>query len=636
MAKDWYFPRNDGGEEQGLNDAGIETFRTESSLAREVIQNSLDAVRAPELPVTIVFAKMSLGSSELPGRERLQRVFELARDYVAQQCKTQEQRNQNRVPFLERAVQLLRGKSIPFLRISDFNTTGLRGDEADGMSAWTRLIRKQGASSVHGAGGGTFGIGQRAPYASSELRTVFYSTRADGINRFIGKSIICSFKDDDGEVYRNIGFWGAATNRSVASVTGNDVPPPFRRSEPGLDLYVAGFNDEGWPDSTLDAVLVNAFAAIEHGRLVVKVEDGASSTTVDRESILDLMAARAEGAPGPARSALLRSIGYVKALRSQVQIKKTLQRCGQVSLFVHRDPEASNKIAYMRRPRILVYERAKNLLPGYAAVFLCDNDAGNAALGRLEDPTHRAWKASRDRGGQGLINEVQDFVAESLRELADQGSDDEEDVPDLFHFLPEEPDDLSIKSAPRSGRGGNYTHEETTARQPVAREPVRIAPVAFARPTSRPESGGVGVDEGGVHGANPKSGGGTTDSGGGPEPGRGDGTRGTKGSESDGLRDADLRCRIFQVDADGRYQTSIRSSKTGRVELQVLAVGEDDRTDTSLRLAGATLWPHGELLKTDGPRILGVPVVEAQLTTIEFVISPARRLALAVKVLREN
>ena len=42
----WLFPENPLGQEQGFNDAGIETFRGDSinHLARETIQNSLDAL----------------------------------------------------------------------------------------------------------------------------------------------------------------------------------------------------------------------------------------------------------------------------------------------------------------------------------------------------------------------------------------------------------------------------------------------------------------------------------------------------------------------------------------------------------------------------------------------------------------
>ena len=53
----WYFPLTNGGREDGYNDPGIAHFTGSplSSLARETIQNSLDARRDETQPVEVVF-----------------------------------------------------------------------------------------------------------------------------------------------------------------------------------------------------------------------------------------------------------------------------------------------------------------------------------------------------------------------------------------------------------------------------------------------------------------------------------------------------------------------------------------------------------------------------------------------------
>lgn len=53
----WNFPSNNGGTEAGFNDSGIETFAGKpfESLAREIIQNSLDARVSSDKPVTVAF-----------------------------------------------------------------------------------------------------------------------------------------------------------------------------------------------------------------------------------------------------------------------------------------------------------------------------------------------------------------------------------------------------------------------------------------------------------------------------------------------------------------------------------------------------------------------------------------------------
>ena len=635
MPTEWYFPRNDDGEEQGLNDAGIETFRTESSLAREVIQNCVDAVSSPEQPVEVVFTRLDMPASVFPGRQQLRTVFLQARDYVASQCLSEEQRLQNRVPFLERAAQLLEQSHISFLRVSDFNTTGLRGSEADKMSAWTRLIRKQGASSVHGAGGGTFGIGQRAPFASSALRTVFYSTFADGVSRFIGKSIICSFRDYEGEVRRNIGYWGEASERSVRSVADSAIPSDFRRTRTGLDLYVAGFDAEGWLGSTVDAVLLNAFAAIEHGRLVVRIEDGNSVTFIERKSLLSLLERRAEQNTDGNRQALRRTSDYVRALRSSVCISRTLPRCGAVSLYVHRDVEAANKVAYMRRPRMLVYERTKNLLQGYAAVLLCDSDVGNARLGSLEDPTHRSWERGRVPGGQGVLGEIQSFVADALREIGESIQQEEEDVPDLSHFLPEEEQDFDGPAAPRGGRGPRPTAEETTVTVVKPVQEVPLFPSVDRPKPSQRGPGTQGADEGELGGSG-SGGDQSSGHGGGPEPGSGVGPHGQPGDEDRGSREAEITFRAFQTDAIGEYEIVLHSSKHGAVDLRLSAVGEDDKTDSDFTVSHATSVVSGKALVVRGRTVKGVEVLSSRPERVAVEIVPRRRVALAVKVEHAN
>ena len=58
MDKKWYFVPNLYSDEDGLNDAGIETFSAdaEKSMIREVIQNAIDQHVGPETePVKVVF-----------------------------------------------------------------------------------------------------------------------------------------------------------------------------------------------------------------------------------------------------------------------------------------------------------------------------------------------------------------------------------------------------------------------------------------------------------------------------------------------------------------------------------------------------------------------------------------------------
>ena len=66
----WNFPPNNDGQENGLNDPGIETFKDRplTSLAREILQNSSDAADPTSgKPVEVHFKLLEIPKTEFPG-----------------------------------------------------------------------------------------------------------------------------------------------------------------------------------------------------------------------------------------------------------------------------------------------------------------------------------------------------------------------------------------------------------------------------------------------------------------------------------------------------------------------------------------------------------------------------------------
>ena len=183
---DWIFPKNDGGRDSGFHDAGVETFKGnfDRYLARELIQNSLDARLDPDQPVRVKFELISLERSRIPGMDYLQETFGRCAEYWREHEKV--------YAFFTRATKLATQPRLRALKVSDFNTTGVPGSDVDRRENWYHLIRCAGSSSKWGGEGGSFGIGKNAPFAASYLRTVFYSTlTADGC-AFQGVSTLAS------------------------------------------------------------------------------------------------------------------------------------------------------------------------------------------------------------------------------------------------------------------------------------------------------------------------------------------------------------------------------------------------------------------------------------------------------------
>ena len=107
----WSFPSNNGGDVNGISNAGIETFQGTriKSLAREICQNSLDARVDQTSPVVVEFSSFELNRDYIPGIESLQEAF--ARGHEFWKC----QNTKKAVDFYTEALRMLEGEKIPFL-----------------------------------------------------------------------------------------------------------------------------------------------------------------------------------------------------------------------------------------------------------------------------------------------------------------------------------------------------------------------------------------------------------------------------------------------------------------------------------------------------------------------------------------
>ena len=148
----WQFPPTNGGRVDGFNDPGIAHFSGSpmSSLARETIQNSMDARGTLEEPVHVSFELVDLPPDHI-GRDELADAIDA--------CKLEAQGDLVAESALDSARELIRKNTITCLRVSDSNTTGLQGKQ------WRALVKMQGVSLKPGGdgAGGSHGIGKYAP-----------------------------------------------------------------------------------------------------------------------------------------------------------------------------------------------------------------------------------------------------------------------------------------------------------------------------------------------------------------------------------------------------------------------------------------------------------------------------------------
>src|SRR4051794_27484092 len=108
----WNFPLNDDGQENGLNDPGIETFKDHplTSLAREVLQNSSDASDGSGKPVTVHFELFTLPAKQFPGYTDFKKTLQACADYWKHSKATEK--------FVKNALAVLAKPELLILKIS--------------------------------------------------------------------------------------------------------------------------------------------------------------------------------------------------------------------------------------------------------------------------------------------------------------------------------------------------------------------------------------------------------------------------------------------------------------------------------------------------------------------------------------
>ena len=590
----WFHPPLSGGEEQGLNEAGIQDFKRPKALARETCQNIGDA--RPEgaaVPAVATFDRVDLPSAELPGRDQLRGIFEVCRAHVLKEIGSG---TGNEKEFFDTAIELLSHDTLSTLRIGDENTLGLRGDDQERKLPFFRLLRGQGYSQMQGAGGGTYGIGQRAPFAHSALRTVLYGSRlADGSELFIAKNILASFPDPGNArlMTQSKGWWcevvDAARGDWRTLRDSARIPRRFRRDTVGTDLWVTGFTNPDWERSVRHSVLEHFFAAIGGGQIVVRIaENGRQKVEIHAGNLEEQLAvaaaeARDDGNMDDYRKGLGATIYFDKALRQPLNDKpfaRNIEHIGEVKLYVYRDPknpDLPDLWAKMRAPRILVDHSGSTLLSRYAAVLLCDNPAGNRFLAEMEDSRHEKWDEDEARNwtqaqkklGERVRKAIMKFVRDTLKEIRGADAGTAQDIPFLGRYLPAEDDpsadDDGAATTPTGATTENETGHRITKKVPVtsgkATRSKRAPSVDVATPGAekKKQLGGGGKDRGGGGGEGGSGGGGTT----GQAP----------GNRRGNIQPNKVRFRSFAT--ENGYEIVLHSDDAVSGNIHLRSVGED-------------------------------------------------------------
>ena len=464
---------------QGAQNAIVAHFKKSpfSALIRESIQNSLDQPAFDDKPVRVEYSFGRIQASEYPNFFELVDHIKGIKDFFSDRPKAIEMANR----MLEAFQTHLNNQRMPYIKVSDYNTTGMQyREDGFGKSPFTSFLRRAGDSLKNSTGsGGSYGFGKAAYFNISPIRTILVSSKTDkGEYFFEGGSMLTDHKFN-GDVKSFYGFYD--DNNGVRPISlYEDIPERFRREEQGTDFFIMGVNatdlhrKEAYREM-VEATLRNFWLAIFHNKLVVKIGD----EEINKENLSEMMEAyfsserddnnrKYDYNPRPYYDAV-RNAGLNS---SHILITKTIPVLGEVNLFIKKVKDAKDKVAYLRSPRMLVFSQQFTTSYGCYCVFFCNNPVGNELLRDLENGAHKEWDSSNMEDnpslGRDALTAIKEFISQSLEEVFATDSDIPLGISGLEEFLYIEDDmlpseDEDIKENPFYGSvTGEFTESGTS------------------------------------------------------------------------------------------------------------------------------------------------------------------------------
>ena len=494
----WKFASTGGGSIDGVNNPMISHFTGNYNyhLAREIIQNSLDAKLDEAKPVEVKFGIENLSKNDFPGHDHLLETFELCKQFWPSQ-------NKDAQSFISNAIKCLNTDKISFLKCSDYNTIGLSGRDDELVSSWFNLVKSRGSSSKYKGEGGSFGIGKGAPFAASDIRTLFYFTKnKSGFSIFQGVAELLSFKKD-GEIRRGCGSYGEDGHTSIRNL--REIPERFWRKSDissGLDVYIGGFKKQkNWETELIQSVLRNFWYAIYKKELIVEVEDIViSKNTLEKLLVNNFSGESLKDDVEPTGNPLK----YYESVKNGRYYTENLKSLGNVEFYFSEIEEHMNYVAMMRKPHMVVFSKAYRYPGTYCGLFICNDKKGNQILRKMEPPAHNRWEPdSYGPTGTKVLYEIHEWIRAILKSQQKIQRKGKLDIPDAYKYLPFDDGLEKGDSKGKKDFSGQESETETARLLQKKEEPetnIKISPYRVSI-INQPENTGIG---GGLRGTGTK------------------------------------------------------------------------------------------------------------------------------------
>jgi hypothetical protein len=433
----WSFSTYKNGEVKGLQDPGQNYFSGSliKSLAREITQNSLDAVEDGKQAI-VEFSSFLISKDEVPNFE------ELIDAYHKVKRTWRNQRDPKTSKFVDRGIEVLSSREIQCLRISDFNTSGLTGVNNDWGGNWISLVKSSGASDKSSISGGSFGIGKYATFACSEINTVYYSTiNVDGEKATQGVVRLPSFIVDENkpnEITSGSGYWGQK-DENKPYMESLSLDSSYQRNESGTDIFILGFIDEStWDKSLIEEILDGFMYSLIQNQLEVRVNNQViNSQTLKQLVQLDYV------------NENIKDQYLLFTLNDIFRKRQNIMGYGEVELYLMLKERANRKVAMIRRPWMKIKDLGNiSSIIQFTGAMIIEGEDLNSFLRKAENPKHINWEPERlidDRMARDIVirilKHLKQFIVLALNEYAGSNQNSAPDITGLSDILPLEHDE---------------------------------------------------------------------------------------------------------------------------------------------------------------------------------------------------
>lgn len=445
----WIRPLDQSGTITGVNDGNIYTFKEKKyeSLAREILQNSMDEQLYSDIPVRVEFHLFEIPTSSLPGYEVFKKLYEDSLLYWEN-----DQQENGRVFFSE-ALKILKAPSVKILRISDFNTKGVKGSQqkkirsSQDITPWFNLIKSEGSSSKGATQGGSFGIGKNATFANSALRSIFYSTAdEDGIEAHEGIAKLASVYQDNQQLSPKAFYGENHGNYNSHAIPGLlNLDPDFSRQEYGTDIFVLGFEkEEDWKMRMIISILSDFIYPIHENSLEIILQ-GEKICHFTLESIFTKYREKMKNSTASDRHELQNILNYYQVITSEdtQTFENSYDNLGKAVLKLLYHPDFDRKIMRTRETGMKLFAKGHiSSSIGFSGIVSLEGEKLNRLFRKMENPAHTAWSADNvdhqeDKlKSKALLKELDKWLKDTVIDNAYDNELEAQEVVGLGEFLP--------------------------------------------------------------------------------------------------------------------------------------------------------------------------------------------------------